>query len=112
ASVADRRTGIKAATRSGFADCQGTLRGHRRPFLDNRHAGVRSPAPPRPAAGDARLRDDAGARLRVLRRRAFCLRTAQVLVKPRHDLDEIAGPVAVVELMHEDVVPGILAGAG
>ena len=37
---------------------------------------------------------------------------AQMLVEPRHDLDEVAGPVAVVELVHEDLVPGIAAGAG
>ena len=34
-----------------------------------------------------------------------------MLVKPRHDLDEIAGPVTVVELMHQDLVPGVTAGA-
>src|SRR5579872_465141 len=47
-----------------------------------------------------------------LSRRALGLRPAQVLVEPRHDLDEIAGPVAVVELVHENFVPGVLAGAG
>src|SRR5262249_52702270 len=40
------------------------------------------------------------------------LASAQVIVKPRHDLDEIAGPVAVVELMHQDLVPGVAAGTG
>ena len=40
------------------------------------------------------------------------LGAAQVLVEPRHQLDEIAGPIAVVELVHEDFVPGVAAGAG
>ena len=35
-----------------------------------------------------------------------------MLVEPRHDLDEIAGPVAVIELVHQDLVPGVPAGAG
>ena len=35
-----------------------------------------------------------------------------MLLQPRHDLDEVAGPVAVVELPLEDVVPGVAAGAG
>ena len=34
-----------------------------------------------------------------------------MLVQPRHDLDEIARHVAVVELRFEDAVPGVLAGA-
>jgi hypothetical protein len=34
-----------------------------------------------------------------------------MLLQPRHDLDEIAGAVAVVELPLEDVVPCILTGA-
>src|SRR5690606_22186233 len=36
----------------------------------------------------------------------------QVLVEPRHDLDEVAWHVAVVELRLEDAVPGVAAGAG
>ena len=35
-----------------------------------------------------------------------------MLVQARHDLDEIAGPVAVVELVHQDIVPAVAAGAG
>ena len=35
-----------------------------------------------------------------------------MLVEPRHDLDEIAGTRAVIELGSEDAVPGIAAGAG
>src|SRR5580698_172151 len=35
-----------------------------------------------------------------------------MLVEPRHDLDEIAWPVTVIELMHQNLVPGVLAGAG
>src|SRR5688572_25599810 len=34
-----------------------------------------------------------------------------MLLQTRHQLDEVAGPEAVVELMDEDVVPGVLAGA-
>ena len=36
----------------------------------------------------------------------------EVLFQPRHQLDEIAGPVAGVELEDQDAVPGVLAGAG
>jgi hypothetical protein len=43
---------------------------------------------------------------------ALGLGPAQVLVEPRHDLNEIAGAIPVVELMHQDLVPGVLAGAG
>src|SRR5580704_14039918 len=49
---------------------------------------------------------------RRLHRRAARLRAAQVLVEPRHDLDEIARPVTVIELVHQNLVPGVLAGAG
>lgn len=35
-----------------------------------------------------------------------------MLIKPGHDLNEIAGQVAVIELGFENTVPGILAGAG
>src|SRR5881227_3173362 len=42
---------------------------------------------------------------------AFGLGSAQVLVEPRHDLDEIAGPIAVVELLRENTVPAVAAGA-
>jgi len=34
-----------------------------------------------------------------------------MLIQPWHDLDEIARPVTVIELMQKDAVPGILAGA-
>src|ERR1700733_11113507 len=44
-------------------------------------------------------------------RRAFRLGPAQVLVEPRHDLDEIARAVPIIELMHQNFVPGVLAGA-
>src|SRR5690348_16780563 len=47
-----------------------------------------------------------------LRRRALRLLAAQMLVEPRQYLDEIARTVAVIELVHQDVVPRILAGAG
>jgi hypothetical protein len=35
-----------------------------------------------------------------------------MLVEPRHDLDEIAGPRPVVELRRQDAVPAVAAGAG
>src|SRR4051812_46502801 len=35
-----------------------------------------------------------------------------MLVQPRHDLDEIAGTGAVVELGFEDAVPAVAAGTG
>src|SRR3954452_11012263 len=47
---------------------------------------------------------------RILRRRALGLRPAQMLVQPRHDLDEIAGPRAVIELVRQDAVPAVAAG--
>src|SRR5215831_19860932 len=34
-----------------------------------------------------------------------------MLIEPRHDLDEIARPVTIIELVHQNVVPGIAAGA-
>src|SRR5260370_17563539 len=46
-----------------------------------------------------------------LNRRALRLRPPQMLVQPRHDLDEIAGPRAVIELCGEDAVPAVTAGA-
>src|SRR5258708_4355808 len=48
---------------------------------------------------------------RSLRRRPLRLRPPQMLVQPRHDLDEIAGPRAVVELGGEDAVPAVTASA-
>ena len=35
-----------------------------------------------------------------------------MLIQPRHDLDEIAGPRAVIELRGQDAVPAVAAGAG
>src|SRR6185312_2042563 len=35
----------------------------------------------------------------------------QVLLKPGHQLDEVARPETVVELVHEDALPGVAAGA-
>src|SRR5438270_513777 len=37
--------------------------------------------------------------------------TLQMLLQARHQLDEIAGTKAVVELVHEDPLPGVAAGA-
>src|SRR6516164_8974734 len=35
-----------------------------------------------------------------------------MLLQPGHQLDEIARAEAVVELVHEDALPGVAAGAG
>src|SRR5262245_28713308 len=35
-----------------------------------------------------------------------------MLVKPRHEFDEVARPVTIVELVHQDLVPGVTARAG
>src|SRR5260370_29878222 len=35
----------------------------------------------------------------------------QMLLEPRHELDQVAGAKTVVELVHENAVPGIAAGA-
>lgn len=35
----------------------------------------------------------------------------EVLVQPRHDFNEIAGHVPIVELLFQDAVPCVLAGA-
>src|SRR3989475_5273998 len=48
----------------------------------------------------------------ALHRRAFGFGAAQMLVETRHDLDEIAGTVTVVELVQKDLVPRVAAGAG
>src|SRR5438105_232602 len=54
-------------------------------------------------------RCETGALPWVLRGR---LPAPQMLVQARHDLDEVAGHVAIIELRLEDAVPGVLAGAG
>ena len=36
----------------------------------------------------------------------------RMFVESRHQLDEVAGPEPVVELVGEDPVPGVAAGAG
>src|SRR6516162_2262034 len=36
----------------------------------------------------------------------------EMLLQPRHQLDEVARAEAVVELVHEDALPGVAAGAG
>src|SRR3974390_2924749 len=43
--------------------------------------------------------------------RALGLGPAQVLVEPGHDLDEVAGAIAIIELVPQDLVPGVAAGA-
>src|SRR5258708_39495067 len=57
------------------------------------------------------MRDAYCALRATLNRRTLGLGAAQMLIEPRHDLDEIARPVTIVELVHQDVVPGIAAGA-
>src|SRR5882757_5869779 len=57
---------------------------------------------------DSRLR---GNERKFLSRRAFSFRPPHVLVEPRQDFYKIAGPVAVIELVHQNFVPGVLAGA-
>src|SRR3954466_8250702 len=46
-----------------------------------------------------------------LRRGALCLWPTQMLVQPRHDLHEIARPGAVIELLRQNAVPAVAAGA-
>src|SRR3954467_7712004 len=48
---------------------------------------------------------------RQLRGRALGLGAAHGLVKTRHQLDEITRPETVVELVDEDLVPGVAARA-
>src|SRR5262245_35068911 len=67
---------------------------------------IRRFAPPSPARGEGKRRVR-----RQSNRRALRLWPAQVLVEPRHDLDEIAGPRPIVELGGEDAVPAVAAGA-
>ena len=43
--------------------------------------------------------------------RALRLRPAQMFIEPRHDLHEIARAIAIVELVHEDLIPRVPAGA-
>src|SRR5260221_8025231 len=40
------------------------------------------------------------------------LGSAQMFVEPRHDLNEVTGPRAVIELGAKDAVPAVAAGAG
>src|SRR5712671_3856586 len=47
-----------------------------------------------------------------LSRRALGLGAAQVLIQPRHDLDEITRPRAIVELGSQNAVPAVATGAG
>jgi hypothetical protein len=38
--------------------------------------------------------------------------TGSSFLKARHQFDEVAGPKPIIELMMQDVVPSVLAGAG
>src|SRR4051812_33998870 len=68
--------------------------------------------PPSPTSAFAKASADMRGEGGRLHRRALRLWPAQMLVQPRHDLDEIAGARAVVELGLEDAVPAVAAGAG
>ncbi len=46
-----------------------------------------------------------------LHRCALSFGATQMLVEARHDLNEIAGAIAVIKLVHQNLVPGIAAGA-
>jgi len=61
----------------------------------------------RPGGSKSSHRPFNAARRRL--RRSFA---PQVFVQPGHDLDKVAGPVAIVELEGQDLVPGIAAGRG
>src|SRR5579863_3549048 len=50
--------------------------------------------------------------MRRLTRGGRRLASLKMLLQPRHELDEVARPVAVVELMDEDSLPAVAAGAG
>ncbi len=65
-----------------------------------------------PAAKSSRRRDHASTQAVHERRDDRASLPPQVLVEARQDLDEVAGPVAVVELRRQDLVPGVAAGAG
>src|SRR5262249_57238508 len=47
----------------------------------------------------------------TLNRRTFRLTSPQVFIEAGKDLHEIAGPIAVIELVQQDLVPRILACA-
>ena len=59
----------------------------------NREFSVAKGADPQPAAGAGAL-------------------WLQVLLQTRHQLDKVAGTEPVVELVHEDALPSVAAGAG
>src|SRR5688572_1997745 len=61
-------------------------------------------------AADYRMPAFAG--MTKLLRRRFRLAALQVLIQPRHDLHEVARPVPVIELIFQDLIPGIAAGTG
>src|SRR5207248_9951566 len=51
-------------------------------------------------------------RFTELDRSALRFGAPQMFIQPRHDLDEVAGPRAVVELRGQNAVPAVTAGAG
>src|SRR5271169_521724 len=62
-------------------------------------------------AGIASMRSNSFMPISPTRRRRG-ERLLQVLLQARHQLDEVARAKAVVELMDEDALPGVAAGAG
>src|SRR2546430_12021697 len=51
-------------------------------------------------------------RFTELDRSALSFGAPQMFIQPRHDLDEVARPCAVVELRGQNAVPAVTAGAG
>src|SRR5271166_3570919 len=81
-------------------------RSHLRPgFLYMLESGGPGAASTVPAALGARFRGHDG-------KRVFIPLPLQMRLQPRHQLDEVAGAEAVVELVHQDPLPGVAAGAG
>src|SRR6516162_1504377 len=68
---------------------------------------------PSPSEAASRSPQGDGQRSGVwLNRRALGLLAPQMLVEPRHDFHEVARAVPVIELVHQNLIPGVLAGAG
>src|SRR6478672_10217913 len=51
------------------------------------------------------------ARAEASHRRALRLGPAQMLIEPRHGFNEVARPITIVELVHQDLVPSVAARA-
>src|ERR1044072_5939111 len=85
--------------------------------LEGRVSFTRQPSamsiPPTIFAASASVLSDSSRLAHELQRDAASLRLGflLLLLQPRHDLDEGAGTVAIVQLILEDSVPGIFARA-